>query len=65
MTETICNNRPNPCKGCPDRYPGCEDHCEKPAHKAWKAEQEIIKENRKRYRSPAWIKPEAFMGGKK
>ena len=20
--------RPNPCNGCPDRYPGCSDQCQ-------------------------------------
>ena len=27
-----------PCYGCPDRYPGCHDHCDK--YKEWKAKYE-------------------------
>ena len=54
MTETIQSNRYNPCKGCPDRYPACSDHCEKPKYKEWKEEQARIRENRKRYNSPIW-----------
>lgn len=52
------NNKP--CKGCADRYPGCADHCEKEAFLAWKAEQEVIRENRRRYVSPAWMRQEPF-----
>lgn len=44
-----------PCKGCAERYPGCSDHCEKEDFLAWKAEQERIRENRRKYRSPAWL----------
>lgn len=54
MTETIFSKRPNPCKDCSDRYPGCSDHCKKPEHKAWEAEQQLIRENKKSYRSPIW-----------
>ena len=39
MVETIHSNRYNPCKGCPDRYPACSDHCRKQAYLDWKAEQ--------------------------
>lgn len=60
MTEAIHNHRPNPCKGCPDRYPGCSDHCKKPERQAWKAEQEKIRENRRNYQSPAWASVEPF-----
>lgn len=54
MTETISSARYNPRKGCPDRYPACSDHCKKPAFLEWKAEQEKIRQNRKRYNSPIW-----------
>lgn len=39
----------NPCKGCPDRYPACSDHCVKPEKLAWNREQETIRENRRKY----------------
>lgn len=61
MIETVCNHRPNPCRGCPDRYPACQDHCQKPERLAWKAEQEKIRENRKNYRAPAWIRHESLV----
>lgn len=54
MTETIVNHRPNPCKGCPDRYPACSDHCRKPSFLTWKAEQQKIREARRAYYSPVW-----------
>lgn len=54
MTGTVRSNRPNPCKDCPDRYPGCSDHCQKPEHEAWKAEQKMIRENKKNYQCPIW-----------
>ena len=54
MTETIINQRFNPCKGCPDRYPGCSDRCRKPQKLAWEAEQVRIRENRKKYPCPIW-----------
>lgn len=38
--------RDNPCHGCPDRYPGCSDHCTKDAFLKWKEEQETIRRNR-------------------
>lgn len=34
-------NMPFPCKDCPDRYPGCHDHCEQ--YKAAKAEYDRCK----------------------
>lgn len=37
----------NPCKGCPDRYTACADHCEKPERLAWVEEQKKIRENRR------------------
>lgn len=30
-----------PCMGCPDRYPGCADHCNKPRFRAWKFNQDM------------------------
>ena len=39
----------NPCHGCPDRFPACSDSCRKPAFAAWKAEQETIRENRRKF----------------
>ena len=48
-------NKNAPCKGCQDRYPGCADHCRKEDFLAWRAEQETIRENRRKYVSPAWL----------
>ncbi|MBO5953463.1 MAG: hypothetical protein J6Q53_05025 [Oscillospiraceae bacterium] len=48
------NERYNPCKGCPDRYLACSDHCKKPERLAWLEEQEIIRQNRKKYSCPIW-----------
>ena len=59
MTETIRNHRPTPCKGCPDRYTACSDHCKKPEYLAWKAEQEKIREARRNYRSPVYVRQES------
>lgn len=59
MTETIFSKRPNPCKDCSDRYPGCSDRCKKPEHEAWKAEQQLIRENRKKHTSPVWASEES------
>lgn len=57
MTETIFGERYNPCKGCPDRDPGCWGSCTKEPYLKWKAEQELIRQNRKNYMSnstPIW-----------
>lgn len=48
MAETIRSSRNIPCKGCPDRYTACSDHCKKPAFIAWKEEQAKIREARHR-----------------
>ena len=48
------NERYNPCKDCPDRYPACSDYCKKPEHLAWRVEQEKIRENQKKYQYPIW-----------
>lgn len=58
MTETIRNNRYNPCRGCPDRYTACSDHCQKPEYLAWKAEQKKIRDARAAYTPPKWQHPE-------
>lgn len=46
----IRSGRNNPCRGCPDRYPGCSDHCTKPEKLAWNEEQETIRRNRAKVR---------------
>lgn len=57
MNETIFSSRKgNPCKGCPDRYPACSGHCKKPEYLKWKAEQDLIRKNRKAYKD-AWAYP--------
>ena len=38
-----------PCHGCPDRYPACSGHCEKPEYLAWRAELKRVKKNRRQY----------------
>lgn len=60
MTETINNNRSNPCRGCPDRYQACSDHCQKPEFLAWKAEQEKIRKNRAAYNQHVWRREESY-----
>lgn len=49
----------SPCKGCPDRYPGCHDHCDK--YQEWKAKYQEGKERSQKDRytlydpaSPSW-----------
>ena len=59
MTQTIWNQRYNPCKGCKDRYRACQDTCKKPERLAWLEEQKKINENRRNYRAPAWVRPES------
>ena len=44
-------SRDNPCHGCPDRYPGCSDHCRKDAFLKWKEEQATIRANRAKGRA--------------
>lgn len=39
-----------PCNGCTERYPACQDHCDKPEYKAWKEKIEVARAERKRYR---------------
>lgn len=36
-----------PCMNCPDRIPGCSDHCMKPRFRAWKYQQEQLRAARK------------------
>lgn len=59
MTETLTSNRYNPCKGCPDRYTACSDHCQKPEFLAWKAEQKKIRDAKQAYKPGVWQYPEA------
>lgn len=54
MNGALQNERYNPCHGCPDRYPACSDRCQKPAYQKWKQEQQTIRENRQKYKSPIW-----------
>lgn len=65
MTETIIDQRPNPCRGCPDKVPGCHDHCRKPERLKWLEESKKITENRKRYQSPVWATREGYVRGRK
>jgi len=37
----------NPCKDCPNRYPGCHSKCER--YKAWKQEWDKLKEKERIY----------------
>ena len=62
MTETLNSQRYNPCKGCPDRYYACSDHCQKPEYLAWKEEQARIKKAKDNYRPPSWARPEMDPG---
>jgi hypothetical protein len=43
------SGRKNPCYQCPDLYTACSDHCRKPEFLAWRAEQETIREARRKY----------------
>lgn len=62
MTETIRSKRPGPCKGCPDRYTACADHCRKPEYLAWREEQARIRKAKQAYRDPAWARAEMDPG---
>ena len=58
-TRTGCGrlgmgNKNAPCKGCPDRYLGCADHCRKAEYLQWRQELERIRENRRKYVTPIW-----------
>lgn len=48
-------SRVSPCKDCPDRFPGCHDHCDK--YKQWKderdAEQKHLADNKYRFDIPS------------
>ena len=41
-------NSDRPCMGCPDRYPGCSDHCRKEAFLIWKEKQEKLRMARRK-----------------
>lgn len=62
MTETIRSKRPGPCMGCPDRYPGCSDHCQKPEYLAYREELARIRKAKKEYQNPAWTTSEMDPG---
>lgn len=62
MIKTIRNDRSVPCKGCPDRYIACSDHCRKPEYLAWKEEQAKIRKAKQDYYSPAWAHAETDPG---
>ena len=54
------NKRPHPCsKDCSGRQIACQDHCQRPEYLAWKAEQEKIREARRNYRSPVYVRQES------
>lgn len=45
-----------PCKGCTERFTACSDHCPKDergefGYKAWRAEIDKVKKNRRDYRN--------------
>ena len=48
MTKWNDGGRPNPCHGCPDRYYACSDHCTKDEFLKWKAEQALVRQNRRK-----------------
>lgn len=58
MITTMRNARSGPCKGCPDRYIACSDHCQKPEYLAWKEEQARIRKAKQDYYQPAWAHAE-------
>lgn len=47
-------NENSPCKGCPNRHPGCHDECD--GYKDWLVryheQQQYLKENRNRFGHP-------------
>lgn len=49
--EKISDYRIAPCKGCPDRYYGCHDHCEK--YNQWKERLHERKAREKEYKQQA------------
>ena len=49
MGEPLWGGVPGPCKGCPDRYTACSDHCKKPEFLKWRAELETIRRNKAMY----------------
>lgn len=60
MIDTIRNQRYNPCKGCPDRYPACSARCRKPEYLKWQSEQETIRKNRAAYWESVWFLEEPY-----
>ncbi len=47
MTEQKRDIRNKPCYGCPDRYPACSDHCQKPEFLALKEKREKFREEQR------------------
>ena len=48
MTEQKRDIRNKPCYGCPDRYPACSDHCQKPEFLALKEKRETYRKAKRR-----------------
>lgn len=48
MKEQKRDIRNKPCYGCPDRYPACSDHCQKPEFLALKEKREKYREEQRR-----------------
>lgn len=46
MAELRTSRNVPPCKGCPDRYTACSDHCLKPEFLAWREQMDVIRRNR-------------------
>lgn len=44
----MADTRHAPCKGCPDRYPACSDHYQKPEFLAFRADRARIRETQRR-----------------
>ena len=60
MNDPSEKGRFNPCRGCPKRVPGCSDKCKEPAFLKWKAEQDLIRKNRKAYNEGCWYREEPY-----
>lgn len=48
MTDQERDIRNKPCYGCPDRYPACSDHCQKPEFLALKEKRETYRKAQRR-----------------
>ena len=61
---------PSPCKGCAERFTACSDKCPKDArgeygHKAWKAEINRVKGEKRKYLERTYPKKYTRYGGLK